>query len=307
MVKFNHFFIKAVKDVLSFETMKLALMTGIPIMTLWIGVGWLFWEPVTALTSQVLTWIPFSIIKANGAFVIAFFLWFLAVMVSYSFMVSFFNALFYRFVEKPLFEFVNVVLVLILSVGWSLAIIFNWESIYAQIGRLLVLLPFDTVDQAISYLLAIYLFYNLFVITLYITVFFFREPFLLSLKELHYPDTVCESASGVSGVYALLVRDGALFALFMVAVLPLLFIPVANFLAIVFLWTWLYKESAFMGVCSLCCGDYEKESYKEHRLVIWVAAFVASLLNFIPVLAFLTPFFVMALYFHWIMHEKSRS
>jgi len=304
MVKFNYFFIKAVKDVLSFETLKLALITGIPILFLWFGLGWLFWDSVVALTSKIITWIPFSIVRANGAFIIAFFIWFLSVMVTYAFIIGFFNNFIYKKIESRFYEFINVVFVLSISTFWALVILLKWQVIYKAIEKLLTLLPFETVDQAISYILAIYIFYNFFVITLYFVVFVFKEPYLATIKDLHYPDIEILKHIKSNKAYAILIRDIILFLLFIVAVLPVLFIPFANFLVVLFLWTWLYKESAFLGVCSLFCAEYEYEDLKHHRLTIWVIALISSLINFIPIISIFTPFFILTIYFHWIVHYK---
>jgi len=304
MVKFNYFFIKAIKDVLSIETIKLALITGIPIFFLWLGIGWALWDIVVAYTSKIITWIPFSIIRANGAFVIAFFIWFLAGMVTYAFIVGLFNLFFYKNVESRFFEFLNIFLIMLISIFWALVIIFKWNSIYFGIQKLLTWLPFETVDQGVAYLLAIYIFYNFFVITHYLTVFIFKEPYLTTLKEIHYLDISILSHIKSSKAYTILLRDGLFFIIFLIAAVPVLFVPVANFLIVLFLWTWLYKESAFLGVCALFCADYEYEELKEHRVFIYIIAFVASLLNLIPIISIFTPFFILTLYFHWIVHFK---
>lgn len=304
MVKFNYYLVKAIRDVLSLDTIKLALITGIPLFLIWLGIGWLTWDLVVSYTYKIITWIPFSIIRANGAFVIAFFIWLLAMLVSYAFIVGLFNAFFYKNIESRFYEFLNVLIILSIAVFWSVVIILNWNYIFKGIERLLTWLPFETVDQGVSYLLAIYIFYNFFVITLYLIVFMFKEPYLSTLKEIHYNDIEILNHIKSSKAYSILFRDILIFTVFIIAAVPVLFIPFANFLMVLFLWTWLYKESAFVGVCSLFCTDYEYEEIKHHRLAIWIIALIASFLNFIPIISFFTPFFVLTLYFHYIIHFK---
>ncbi|WP_281951000.1 EI24 domain-containing protein [Nitrosophilus kaiyonis] len=304
MVKFNYFFVKSIKDVLTTDSIKLALITGIPVLLLWFGIGWLLWDVVTSYTYKIITWIPFSIIRANGAFIISFFIWFLATMITYAFIIGLFTNFFYKNIESRFYEFLNVLLILMISVFWSAVIIFKWNLIYEEIKKLLTWLPFETVDQGISYLLAIYIFYNFFVITLYLVVFIYKEPYLSTLKDIHYPDIDSQNNIKSNFAFAILSRDIFLFIVFMLAAVPVLFIPFANFLIIWFLWTWLYKESAFLGVCSMFCADYDFDELKHHRLIIWSIALTASVLNFIPIISFFTPFFVLTMYFHWIMHHK---
>ncbi len=304
MVKFNYFFVKSIKDVLSYETIKLALITAIPISIMWIGLGWLLWDEAVSVIYKAIAWIPFSIIRANGAFIIAFFIWILVTMVTYSFIVALFSNFFYKRIESRFYEFLNVILVLFISVFWSLVIILKWENLYDIIKKLLTLLPFETVDQGVSYLLTLYLFYNFFVITLYAIVYIFKEPYLTTLKEIHYQDVKDIDRISVRNSYIVLFRDILLFIVFTLVAIPLLFIPFANILTIWFLWAWLYKDSAFVGICSLFCNNEELNEAKHHRIVIWIITVTASLLNFIPLISFFTPFFVLTMYFHWIMHFK---
>jgi hypothetical protein len=187
---------------------------------------------------------------------------------------------------------------------WAVIIFYSWPTLNAKIEYYLTILPFQTVAEWISWLLAIYIFYNLFLITEYFVVFIFREPFIQALIEKNYPDFEPEKASSSTKAYSRLLYDILFFALFSIASLPILFIPIANFLTIWFLWAWLYKESAFLGVCSVVCKTEEMEALREHRIYFISASLLSALLNFVPIISFFTPFFVMTLYFHWIMAQK---
>ncbi|MRI58463.1 MAG: hypothetical protein C6H99_03040 [Epsilonproteobacteria bacterium] len=303
-MKINTYIVKTINDMLSLDTIKLALLTGIPIMLIWIGIGWLLWDPVTSFTAQIISWIPFSIVRANGAFIITFFLWFILVLVSYALFIGLFSGFLLGGKKERRFEAINFSLIFIFSIFWAIVIMIKWPWLNQEIQRFLTILPFDTVAQGLSWLLAFYLFYNLFLISEYFVVFIFREPFIMGLLERHGIDLDLNQEISKAKTYGVLYWDILWFLIASVLILPVLFIPVANFLAIWFVWAWLYKESAFMGVCSLLCTQKDLEVLKEHKAYFVVTALTAALLNFIPIINIFTPFFVMALYFHWIIENK---
>ncbi len=304
-MKINTYIVKTINDMLSLDTIKLALATGIPIMLLWIGIGWILWEPVTSYTIQIIEWIPFSVVRANGAFIITFFIWLILVLVSYALFIGLFSGFLLGGKKERKFEAINFSLIFFFAIFWAAAIMINWPWINHEIQRFLNILPFETVAQGLSWLLAFYLFYNLFLITEYFVVFLFREPFIMGLLERHADDMeINETEISKARTYGVLYRDIIWFLIASFLILPVLFIPVANFLAVWFIWAWLYKESAFMGVCSLLCTKEEMERLREHKAYFVVSSLTAALLNFIPIINIFTPFFVMALYFHWIIEMK---
>ena len=305
-MKINTFLIKTVRDMLSLDTIKLALLTGVPLLFLWIGLGWLFWDPVVALTTKIITWIPFSIVRANGAFIITFFIWFVAVLVSYAIFIGLFSGFLLGGKKESRFEAINFTLVFIVSIFWAVVILLEWPTINHEIQRFLTILPFDTVAKGMAWLLAFYLFYNLFLVSEYLVIFAFREPFIKAMMERHLGDMeLAKSDISQTATYAKLYWNIFWFFVASILIVPILFIPVANFLAVWFVWAWLYKESAFMGVCSILCTKELYEKMREHKAYLISASLMAAMLNFIPIISFFTPFFVMDLYFHWIMESKA--
>ncbi len=301
----NRYIIKAIDDMLSLDTIKLALITSVPLLLVWIGLGWLFWKPVTDFTVHIITWVPFSIVRANGAFIITFFLWFIAVLVSYAIFIGLFSGFLLGGKRERKFEAINFTLIFIFSIFWAGFIMYKWPWIDYEIKRFLTILPFDTVAQGLAWLLAFYLFYNLFLITEYITIFTFREAFIKALLEKHTGEMELSTQDiSKAKTYYTLYLDIFWFFIASILILPILFIPIANFLAVWFVWAWLYKESAFMGVCSLLCTKADYERLQEHKAYFVVTALTSALLNFIPIINIFTPFFVMDLYFHWIIENR---
>ena len=305
-MRINNYIIKSIRDMLSLETIKLALYTGIPLAALWGLLGWFLWEPLTTLTTQIISWIPFSVVRANGAFIIIFYLWFAAVLISYAFFIGLFSGLLLSKKDETKFEAINFGTIFALAIFWAVVIFASWPVLSEKIQYYLTLLPFQTVAEGIAWLLAIHILYNLFLISEYFVVFLFREPFIAALLEKHYPDLELKKSDLKAKAFGRLTRDTLLYIPLFLLLLPVLFIPVANFLATWFLWAWLYKESAFLGVCSLLCDERLYKDLREHKGTLFVISLLAALLNFIPIISFFTPFFVFTLYFHWIMEERTK-
>ncbi len=305
-MKINTFLVKSVRDMLSLDTIKLALFTGTPLFFLWLGLGWLFWDPVVALTTKIITWIPFSVVRANGAFIITFFIWFVAVLVSYALFIGLFSGFLLGGKKESRFEALNFTLIFLFAIVWAAVIVLNWQWFNYEIQQFLTILPFDTVAQGLAWLLAFYFFYNLFLVSEYLVIYAFREAFIKALMEKHLGEMELASSDiSQTSTYAKLYWNILLFFVVSILILPLLFIPIANFLAVWFVWAWLYKESAFLGVCSVLCTKEFYEKLREHKAYLLAASLTAALLNFIPIISFFTPFFVMDLYFHWIMDNKT--
>ncbi len=305
MKKVNSYFLKSIKDILRWEVLKLALGIGLPLMVVWIGVGWIYWDLAVSVTSKIISWVPFSIVKANGALFILFFIWFVAVLVTFAIITALIGPPILRKFKEKTYYFYTFATLLILSAGWALVLLLNWHVVNEQIQKLLTLLPFQTVADGIAWLIAFYLFYNLFILSLYLVISYFRRPFLDAIKEVDYPH-IDTGGSGISKKHHISVlRDSILFILFSVMLFPILFIPVANVFVQLFLWGWLYRESYFLSTCTLYCNEDDYQTLRHHSYTIWSIALFASLLNFLPVINIFAPFFAQLMFFHWIMEHKS--
>ncbi|BDY11730.1 EI24 domain-containing protein [Hydrogenimonas cancrithermarum] len=305
MKRVNSYFLRSIKDILRWDILRLALAVGLPLMALWIWIGWIFWTPSVAITSQIISWIPFSIVKANGALFIVFFIWLIAVLVSFAAITALLGLPLLRKLGEKTYYIYTFSTLLLLSAGWALSILLNWHYINEEMQIFLTLLPFQTVADLISWLLAFYIFYNAFILTLFLVISYFRRPFLEAIKELDYPDVVTEKGKIGKAHHISVIRDSILFVLFSIIAFPVLFIPIANVFIQLFLWAWLYRESYFLSACSLYCNEEDYRHLREHRYTIWSIAVFASLLNFLPIINIFAPFFGQIMFFHWIMEHKS--
>ncbi len=307
MKKVNSYFLRSIKDILRWDVLKITLGVGLPLMAVWIVIGWLYWDIAVSITSKIISWVPFSIVKANGALFILFFIWFVAVLVTFAAITALIGPPILRKFKEKTYYFYTFSTLLILSAVWALVLLLNWHLVNAQIQKLLTLLPFQTVADGIAWLIAFYLFYNLFILSLYLVISYFRRPYLDAIKEMDYPD-IDTSGSGISKKHHLsILRDSTLFIIFSIILFPILFIPVANVFVQLFLWAWLYRESYFLSTCSLYCNEEDYRQLHHHSYTIWSIAIFASLLNFLPVINIFAPFFAQLMFFHWIMEHKSQN
>ena len=308
MKQVNSYLLRSIKDLLRWDVLRMALAIGIPLMAIWVAIGWALWYPVVGFTTKIITWVPFSMVKANGALFITFFIWFVAVLVSFAAVTLLIGPpMLKKFKERTYYIYTFTTL-LFFSAFWALVILLKWHYIDTEIQYFLTLLPFQTVSDALAWLLAFYLFYNAFILSLYLIISYFKEPFLEGIREMDYPEVDIAEVGISKSHHFSLVRDSVLFVLFSIIAFPVLFIPVANVFMQLLLWTWLYREAYFLSVCSLYCTEEEYQHLKEHNFTIWTIALFASVLNFLPVINIFTPFFAIIMFFHWIMtHKRSQQ
>ena len=186
-MKLSRCFVKSFRDLFNTDVVKTVLMISVPIFALYIGVLAFFWRDVLKISHVLISWVPFSVLKINGAFFILFFLWFLCVALSFAVLNALFGAFFFDKAKERNFYFYTVVSIVVFSVFYAFLFIKNWDLVNYALEKLLTLLPFSTVSEGVSAIVAVYVFYNIFILTLYILIFFFARAFLSAIKELEYP------------------------------------------------------------------------------------------------------------------------
>ena len=303
-MKLSSIFLKSVNDTLSWNIVKLALVVGIPLAFIWIGLGNLFWDSVFSLSSEVISWIPFSILKSNAAFLIGGFVWFLVVLATYAVIIALFNVPIYKMLSPKKYEAFSVVLLILISIGWTLFAIENWDLVYKELAKLLTWFPFQTLQDGVAWLLSMLLFYNLYIVSMYIVVMIFNKPFLkiIAMRDygLEYETNSIKTSKFLKTVF----KDLGIFFLFLIISFPLFFVPFVNILIQLVLWTWFIKESYFLSAASTYATKDEIEKLSEHGTVKWMIAFVGSFLNLLPVVNIFAPFFTQTMFFHWIMQNR---
>jgi len=62
------------KELRVWNSMKYALISGVIVTALWIGIGAIFWNNLIAFSSHVLELVPFSMVRSNGSWMLSTFL-----------------------------------------------------------------------------------------------------------------------------------------------------------------------------------------------------------------------------------------
>ncbi len=303
-MKLSSIFLKSVNDTLSWSIVKLALVVGIPLAFIWIGIGNLFWDSVFSLSSHFISWIPFSILKSNAAFLIGGFVWFLVVLATYAIIIALFNVPIYKMISPKKYESFSIVLLIVISVGWTIFAIGNWDLVYKELAKLLTWFPFQTLQDGVAWLLSMLVFYNLYIVSMYIAVMIFNKPFLniIALRDYSLEDETNSIEN--SKFLKTVCKDLSIFFIFLFISFPLFFVPFVNILIQLVLWTWFIKESYFLSAASAYATKEEIERLSGHGTAKWSIAFLGSFLNLLPVVNIFAPFFTQTMFFHWVMQNR---
>jgi len=119
-------FHRSIRDLVRWVVLREVLITGIPLMLIWFGIGYLVWDDLLKISTDIISWVPFSIIKANGAMLVLFLIWALAVLVSYAFVIAIVGPIFFKKMHKS-YYYLSFSLLILFSALWGWAIIFNWH------------------------------------------------------------------------------------------------------------------------------------------------------------------------------------
>jgi hypothetical protein len=304
MTSYGGIFLRSLRDLVRGPILGQVLATGIPMILIWIGIGWVVWDELLVWTTKLISWVPFSIVKADGAMLVLFLLWGVAVLATFAFVTAIFAPLIFRKMRRGYYYY-SFSALLLLAAGWAWYFMANWHTLKVAIAdKLLVWLPFQTVAEGSAWLLNFYILYSFYILSIYLLLSFYRKDFLETVREIEYPDSSLNEKRLKTLHSFIALRDGLMFLVMTVVLFPLLLIPIVNVLIQLFLWAWLYRDSNFRGTCKLYCDQATYERLRHHSFIIWSIAFFASLLNFIPIINLFTPFFAQLVAFHWIMQEQ---
>jgi len=301
-MKISSCFVKSFRDLFNLDVLKVVLLVAVPLFALYFGLLYLFWDKIIQISSVLISWVPFSVLKINGAFFILFFVWFILVLVSFAFVTAIFSPLFLNKIKKGYYLY-SVVTIGFFSLLYAILLINNWDYVFEEVKKLLTLLPFDTVAKSVSAIVAVYIFYNFFILTLFMVIFAFSKQFLEAIRELEYPDVEINVEDKFKFKRAIL-KDVLIFIGLFLLLFPLFFIPVINIGVQLFLWTKLYRDSFLYFVCNEYCSNEEFEILANQKFKTTFIAFLAALFNLLPIVNFFAPFFAVIMFFHCVMELK---
>ncbi|MCD6211423.1 MAG: EI24 domain-containing protein [Sulfurovum sp.] len=291
------------KEILTWNTMKYALLSGFLVSVVWGFIGYLLWDHMIALSSAIIEFVPFSMVRSNGAWMLSTFLWFQLVIITFALIFAFFGNFILRTVSKEKYTSFSIWVILGSAVFWSVVWFFKGEYFYHQFLQLLTWLPFETVEKGIAFLIAFYFIYNAIVVSMIFLASVFSKPLMSSVEKRHFKedDVVRDHTFKIVG-YTL--KDSALYLIASLIAFPLLFIPVINILVQTVLWNYLVKDTMSYDAAALVYEEVDTKEIKGKWKGLGTISFVSILFNFVPILNFFGPFFGEISMFHYLKSIK---
>ncbi len=291
------------KEILTWNTMKYALLSGFLVSVVWGFIGYLLWDHMIALSSAIIEFVPFSMIRSSGAWMLSTFLWFQLVIITFALIFAFFGNFILRTVSKEKYTSFSIWVILGSAVFWSVVWFFKGEYFYHQFLQLLTWLPFETVEKGIAFLIAFYFIYNAIVVSMIFLASVFSKPLMSSVEKRHFKedDVVRDHTFKIVG-YTL--KDSALYLIASLIAFPLLFIPVINILVQTVLWNYLVKDTMSYDAAALVYEEVNTQEIKAKWKGLGIISFVSILFNFVPILNFFGSFFGEISMFHYLKSIK---
>ena len=291
------------KGVFRARTMKFAMTSGLVISAVWIVIGMFFWDGIISSTSSILTFIPFSMLRSNGAWMLSAFLWLQLVLVTFALLFSFLGNIIIEKISRDKYATLSISIGLASAVFWGVVWFFEHQLIYSKFLRLLTWLPFETIEKGLAYLIGFYIIYTAIIVSMIFVTSMFSSKFLSEVKEREFPYDAMHDEYEYNNMKKTL-RDAGIFIGISIVSFPLLFIPVINFIILVGLWTWMMKDTISYDTASFVFGTVEKEKLKEFKASIWGLNLIGSFFNFIPVFNVFGPYFTELAMFYYLKEKR---
>ena len=287
------------------NVMKFAMLSGLAVSIVWIIIGLLFFDTIVGVSSSILNLVPFSMIRANGAWMLSTFIWLQLVLVTFALVFTFVGSLLGSKENRTPFAKTALYIGLGSAFFWAVVWFFKGDVIYAEFLKLFTWLPFETVETSIAYLISFYVLYTGIIVSLIFVASALSLNFLQELKEKHFAyDKMYEEHEYKNMRQTL--KDTGIFLLVSILSFPLLFIPVLNFVILVGLWVWLTKDTLAYDVSAFVFGEIDREKLKEYKRGLWVITVFGSLFNFVPILNAFAPYFTQSAMFYYLKEKRDR-
>ena len=291
------------KEILRARTMKFAMISGIMVSLFWISLGIVFWDNIIAFSSSILSMLPFSMLRSNGAWMLSTFLWIQLVLVTFALIFAFFGNVIVGKMNREKYSLFSIFIGISSAVFWAVVWFFKADYIYAQFLKLLTWLPFETIEKGVAFLIGFYLIYTAIIVTLIFVASLTSTSFLAQVREECFPYDRMYDDNEIKTIKQAF-RDAGIFIVASIVSFPLLFVPVINFIILVALWVWLMKDTIASDASAFVFGDVDKKRLKDLRAGLWGISFVGSLFNFIPVFNVFGPYFTELAMFHYLKDKR---
>jgi uncharacterized protein involved in cysteine biosynthesis len=202
-----------------------------------------------------------------------------------------------------------MVLHFILKIGlgsialWVMLFYTFWEAFEEFIVSYLDWIPWEWMQEGVSYIAAPLVGYSLIIITISILTSLYSEALLIKIAKKNYPKQPIEEHVALGGSISATIKSSIIFVLLFLALLPSIFIPIVGQVVMLYLWSILLKDPMIYDVGSLFIQD--KSLLKKRQKGATTIAMIASLFNYIPLLNIFAPIFAQILFLHHILKSDN--
>ena len=212
-------------------------------------------------------------------------------------------------IKKTLQDILSpLVLKFILKVGlgsiffWLIALGYFWTPFTNFINSYLTWIPFEWLQNTVSYIAAPFMGYVLIIISISTLTSMYSEKILIALAKKHYPKQQAISSPSTITSLSVTISSTLLYLVLIILLFPLFFIPVLGQALMVYLGTILLKAPTVHDVGGLFISN--KKELKEKRKKSNIISLLASLFNYIPILNIFAPIFAQIMFLHHILGKK---
>jgi len=290
-MEFLYSITEAFQDLSNNKIKKLSIINGIVWAFIWLVLGVVLYTPLLQFTKEMINLLPFTFVKVSGAEFILMIIWLQSVLVT----IGIFFALFNQILSK---RFLSLLIVLVIAVIWGMFFWTYQSSFIFRLERLLKIFPFESIEEAVANVLAVFIFYSFYVASIYLSFLALSPKILEELKQEQYPTIKTEKNFSIFKLSFLMIRDLLIFIIALFVLYPLLFVPFINLVVIIVLWMFLIKAS----ILEIIFMVFGKEDINKKNIYIFSVASV--LLNFVPIINLFAPAFGVLSVYHYIMELK---
>jgi hypothetical protein len=192
--------------------------------------------------------------------------------------------------------------------GWSIILYLSWDSFSSLIENLISMIPyidkfndkFEILKEGSIFIIALVTAYVLITATISALTSFYGLDIVAELAKKEYNVEARDSSSLTKSIYYTLKATIKFFALFILLLPIIIFVPIAGQIIMLFLWAVMLKEPTLYDVTSLFNRDFER--YKDSKS-LWIISIIASTFNYIPILNIFAPLFAYIMFMHYILSE----
>ena len=296
-MNFLYSMILSVQDLSKNDIQRKSIINGAFWTVFWGIVIFLTWNSMISFTQKLLLWVPFDFIRYSGSYLIFTLLWIQIILITFGIIFYIFNRFIEKYLEKTHSRYFTLIIGSFIVISYTFLFLYYTHSLLLYISHFIKILPFQSVEELISIFLAILFYYMFFSVSVSLTFTFMGINILKNLSYEEYPNIKTVTVQKSTILYYAL-RDLSIFIIISLICYPLLLIPWINIFTMLFLWTYVIKDTYYHTVKNLFnLDDLDK---KEKYLL----AFLATILNFIPLLNIYTPAFGLILFYHYMIEKR---